>query len=253
MTSNNYSLNRMTLSEQVADKLESMILEDTTQFKGKLPSEQVLAVTFSVSRTVIREALVILRAKGLIVKSNGSCSKVTSNPSENLDEVLQRVIRLRNIQPIEIYEMRQALEVLAIRLAASRRTKDDILQLRKLVNDIEAVKDDMPQRTERDLAFHMKIIEVSGNTLLLMLAGTIFVLLKPLILDALNLVGTSTDALALHTKLVDAIERGDEDDAQDQILKHLALSMRNFELSLQKSNYRKNKKTNGKGKKTPQS
>ena len=54
-----------------------------------------------------------------------------------------------------------------------------------------------------------------------------------LILNALNLVGTSTDALALHTKLVDAIERGDEDDAQDQILKHLALSMRNFEYSLQ--------------------
>ena len=54
-----------------------------------------------------------------------------------------------------------------------------------------------------------------------------------LILNALNLVGTSTDALALHTKLVDAIEKGDEDDAQDQILKHLALSMRNFEYSLQ--------------------
>ena len=81
--------------------------------------------------------------------------------------------------------------------------------------------------------FGWEVIEVSGNTLLLMLAGTIFVLLKPLILNALNLVGTSTDALALHTKLVDAIERGDEDDAQDQILKHLALSMRNFEYSLQ--------------------
>ena len=233
MASQTYALNRMTLPEQVAEKLESMILEDTTKFKGKLPSEQVLAVTFSVSRTVIREALVILRAKGLVVKANGTRSKIASNPGGNLEEVLQRVVRLRNIQPLEIYETRLALEGLAIRLAASRRRKEDILQLRQLVDEIEAVKNDMARRTERDIAFHMKIVEVSGNTLLLMLAGTIFVLLKPLILNALNLVGTSTDALALHTKLVDAIERGDEDDAQDQILKHLALSMRNFEYSLQ--------------------
>ena len=91
MNQNAFTLNRLTLAEQVAEKIEMMILSDDTKLAGKLPSEQALAVSFSVSRTVIREALVILRAKGLIVKSNGVSSRVCNRPAVNLENTLKNV------------------------------------------------------------------------------------------------------------------------------------------------------------------
>ena len=62
----NYHISKEVLCDQVADRLEQMILSDKTQVGQKLPSEQALATGFGVSRPVIREALAILRARGLV-------------------------------------------------------------------------------------------------------------------------------------------------------------------------------------------
>ncbi len=58
------------LTSQVADQITNMILSGTLQPGDRLPTEREFCVTFDVSRTVIREAISIVKAKGLI-ESNG--------------------------------------------------------------------------------------------------------------------------------------------------------------------------------------
>ena len=67
----NTEIKRVTMYEQIADRLEEMILSDHISATDKLPSEQALATSFGVSRPVIREALMLLNARGLISQKNG--------------------------------------------------------------------------------------------------------------------------------------------------------------------------------------
>lgn len=53
----NYSVQRVNLYESIADNLEQMILNDSSQIGQRLPSEQTLAENFGVSRNVVRESL----------------------------------------------------------------------------------------------------------------------------------------------------------------------------------------------------
>ena len=210
MNQNTFALNRLTLAEQVAEKIEMMILSDAPKLAGKLPSEQALAVSFSVSRTVIREALVILRAKGLIVKSNGASSRVCSRPAVNLENTLKWVIRLQDIKPQEVYEVRTALETLAVYLAAGKHTAEDIACLENLVSEMEDSTSDAIRRADADLKFHQKIASMSGNMLLITLSDSLFTLLHPMICEALEKVGTNKDAIVMHNRIIDAIRNNDQ-------------------------------------------
>lgn len=230
MNQNTFALNRLTLAEQVAEKIEMMILSDAPKLAGKLPSEQALAVSFSVSRTVIREALVILRAKGLIVKSNGASSRVCSRPAVNLENTLKWVIRLQDIKPQEVYEVRTALETLAVYLAAGKHTAEDIACLENLVSEMEDSTSDAIRRADADLKFHQKIASMSGNMLLITLSDSLFTLLHPMICEALEKVGTNKDAIVMHNRIIDAIRNNDPDDAVEQMRIHLALFVRNHSI-----------------------
>ena len=224
-----FVLNRMTLPEQVAQKIESMILIDEPSLAGKLPSEQSLALSFSVSRSVIREALVILRAKGLIEKTNGTTAKVCRQPSVNLENTLKLMVRLQNIPPKDICEVRLALETLAVSLAAGRCTPEDIACLEEMADAVEKEKDDFTRRTELELEFHRKIAALSGNTLLATLADALFSQLTPMIREVLDKIGVTTDAGVLHRNIVRALRDANADEAAEQMRIHMALFIRNFE------------------------
>ena len=230
VTTDNFSLNRQTLPEQVAQKIESMILADVDKFAGKLPSEQSLATAFSVSRTVIREALVILRAKGLIIKTNGTNARINTRPDISLENTLKLMLRLKTTSPQEIYEVRCALETAAVTLAACRHNECDFAALEEVVDKLEQVHDDFKLRAELDMAFHRMIINMSGNAQLVAIADPLFELLKPLVQEVLACVGMTTDAVEMHRRVISAVKAGNADEAADQMRIHLALFVRNMEL-----------------------
>jgi DNA-binding FadR family transcriptional regulator len=210
-----------------AEKIEMMILSDDPKLAGKLPSEQALAVSFSVSRTVIREALVILRAKGLIVKSNGVSSQIRKQPAINLENTFKWIIHLQNVNPQEIYEVRVALEAMAIYLAAEKHTEEDLACLEELVQEMEQNNHDLEARTKADLKFHQKIVSMSGNSLLIPISDSLFTLLHDIVYDTLKKIGPSEDSTVMHNRIIEAIRNGDPDTAVEQMRIHLALFIRN--------------------------
>ena len=94
LTDEKFTVVKTNLYEQIADYLEDMILNNKTmQEEKKLPSEQALAVTFGVSRNVVREALKLLKERGLIELRNGTGAYITKPEASNISDVVSRIDR----------------------------------------------------------------------------------------------------------------------------------------------------------------
>lgn len=219
----------------IADRLEEMILNDSSQIDQRLPSEQALAVSFGVSRPVIREALKLLKERGLINQRQGGRTVICEPNSEQLTNSVNRIVRLKNVDAIKIFEIRIALELLSANTAAQNATADDINTLRQIVYETRAAEQsgNMMLRTQCDLKFHRCVAEIGGNPLLCIFLESIEDILNEMIRTSLCDMQTSEDGVKYHERLIHAIEIKDPQKAKTIMREHLTLSMRNYEFSLQ--------------------
>lgn len=224
-----FDIKKTKLCEVIADKLEAMILSDSSKVEQKLPSEQSLASGFGVSRPIIREALVLLKARGLITPKNGEGSFISNPTIENLTQTINRMVHMQNISPLNIFSIRITLERMAIRLAAEVVTKSDLDTLTGINNRMNENINDINKRAELDVFFHAQIAEMSGNALLAIFINSLATLLLPIIKKSLLAPGASEDGIQFHTKIIEVLGTHDSDNAADIIRNHLTLSMRNYE------------------------
>lgn len=215
----------------MADRIEKMILSDKTQVGQKLPSEQALATGFGVSRPVIREALAILRARGLVSIQSGGGSRIVIPEPIYLSDVVNRMTMLNHISPQEVYEVRVWLEAKAARLAAANATPEQIEELGALNRSMENSKDDVKLRSERDLAFHQMLVELSGNQLLSVFVQSMNGILQKMLENILRLPKTHEDGVAYHDRIIETLRTGDKDKSEAIVRDHLMMSMRNYEFS----------------------
>lgn len=154
MASNVSNLAGQTLSDQVLETLQSAIVEGTLEPGQKL-REPDLARLCGTSRGPLREALRRLEARRLVV--------TTPNTGA-------RVISLSSAQLIELYEVREALEGMTCRLAASAMRDADFDALAALLDRHEQTLERHAGRAyfrqEGDLDFHYRIAEGCGNAML---------------------------------------------------------------------------------------
>lgn len=228
-----YSLKveRKALYEIIADKLEDVILNDPSTISQKMPSENHLSDLFGASRPVIREALKILKDRGLIVSHQGASSVITEYDPEKFIKSVNRIICTKNVSSDQIYQVRCALEMLSVRLAAENPDPDGVQMLRKLNAEIAAcrVPEEIEKRSGLDMDFHMAIAAMSGNPLLIYMTETLSTLLTPLF-DSVLLENSSSDsAVPMHERIIDAVAEGDADRACDQMRAHIMLSIRGIE------------------------
>jgi DNA-binding GntR family transcriptional regulator len=143
------AFDNLTLWERVYRHLRQQILEDRLP-PGTELSEVALSRELAVSRGPIREAIGRLAAEGL----------VTVRP--------RRGAEVRSLTPAELidsYQVREALEVLAVRLAVPRITSSDLARLDELVEAMAefARKDEVADFFAANVAFHELLCELSGN------------------------------------------------------------------------------------------
>ena len=228
-----FNVKHPNLYEVIAEKLETMILSDSSQLKQKLPSEQSLAASFGVSRPVIREALMLLKARGLIIQRNGEGSFISNPDPQELTNTLNRMVLLNNIDTNSVFEIRVALEIMAARLVAERASHEEINVL-SLINDkMEKFKHEQKKRVELDIQFHTKLAELSGNPLLGNFVRSMSSLLVVMLTKAITVTGTNDDGINYHRKIIEALRTGDPEKAEDTIRGHLVASMRNYEVANQ--------------------
>jgi GntR family transcriptional repressor for pyruvate dehydrogenase complex len=113
-----------TLANRVAHEIEELIVGGKLPPGQRMLSERELGERFGVSRTVIREAVRALAAKGLLEVRTGDGTYVQSFSSTNAAEALSRLLRLSGARDLgsvrSVYEVRRPLEVAIAGLAAER-------------------------------------------------------------------------------------------------------------------------------------
>lgn len=187
------------LAERVYRLVKQRILSGEMT-PGSVLSENLLAKEFGVSRTPAREALHRLSLESLVESVPKRGTFVSPLPSVGY-------VR-------QLYELREAVAGMSARLAARRATADDIAELRKLVDEMEA-SDSLERSGELADRFIVRIDELSGNTLIASANRNLLDQIHRLRQTVMRSDGSYfAAALERRRQLVDALERGDGDAAE---------------------------------------
>ena len=114
-----------TIADKIAQQIEENILDGGLNKGDKLPSERDLAEQFEVSRPSIREAINKLQAKGIIEKIPGGGSYICETLGSSFTDPLLEILAKNQDAPLDMLEMRYAIEGLSAYLAALRATQED--------------------------------------------------------------------------------------------------------------------------------
>lgn len=220
----NSGIQHQNLYEQIADSLEEMILNEGADFK-RLPSEYDLVEKYNVSRSVIREALKVLKERGLVSVRVGDGSYVTIPKSETISRVVGRVTRFNGISDEKITEVRSILESSSAADAALYAAGEDIVELEQIVKQMEYYREDVENRVERDCAFHLAVARISHNELLVFMIESIMELLKGYIKERLErFSGGHEDGIIWHRKIIGAIKDHNSKLAKKYMRQHIEAS-----------------------------
>lgn len=227
LTGQDFAVSRVSLYEQIADRLEDFIITHGFREQEKLPSEQTLADEFSVSRNVIREALKLLKERGLVDSRNGTGSYITKPEAANLSDVISRMVALDNISSESIYEVRRILEVAACKSAARIVTPMQLYEMEQLLERMKDRSLSVHERRETDFAFHEAIAKAAGNPLLVILIQAMKNIFVEMMEKGIFLDGGIDDAIMRHDNILSALKDHDPVMAEDAMYDHLDFSLRN--------------------------
>lgn len=217
------------LSDRVAEMMLETILERHLQPGDPLPSERELGDQFGVSRTVIREAVRSLSAKGIVSSLPGRGLVVAAMDPEDVSSSMN--LYLRGQQPLpydHVHEVRNALEVDAAGLAAERATDEDIAILRGLHEKMGRAFDDIEAASASDVAFHRAIAESTDNELFLIMLDSIGDVLLEIRRATLGLPNDAQQGHEEHAVILEAIAAHDRDAARAAMRKHLASALESW-------------------------
>lgn len=147
-----------------ADQAYSGIVEYITaqhlSVGDRLPSETRLAEIFDISRAIVREALVRLAADGITVPRRGAGSYVKNKPSDRLIAYA----KTGNLSAtLGTYEVRFVLEAEGARLAAARRSVQDMLDIERALRSLLAALSSGMAAHVEDMDLHRRIILATAN------------------------------------------------------------------------------------------
>jgi DNA-binding GntR family transcriptional regulator len=208
-------LENLTLWQRVYDFLREEILSERLQ-PGTELQEVALSEELGVSRGPLREAIGRLAAEGL----------VTVRPRRGA------VVRsLSKDEFLELYQVREALEMMAVRLAVPRLAAPEIEELEALIATMgdHAEKDEVAEFFEANMAFHARIVEASGNATLQELYGQLVGRMGRYRMRSLTLRGNLQRSVAEHGAILRAAKRGDIDRAAHLMSEHIRVPQRRLQ------------------------
>ena len=160
---NKTGVKRLPLSKQVADELERMIKEGEYAVGDRIPTEPVLMEMFQVSRNTLREAIHALTSAGMLEVKQGDGTYVRSNSRFNANMHMEYA----KVSLEDITEARDAMEVTIARLAARRRTDEDVEGILEALKRRQGLTELSKENTHADVEFHIAIAQASHNKVLL--------------------------------------------------------------------------------------
>ena len=212
------------LSERVAKQLEDLILRGVLKTAQRLPAERELAEMFGVSRTVIREALHNLSARGLMDIRIGGGAFVRGPSTDSVVKSLSLLLRSRSdgIAIDNLHEVRRVLEVEIAGRAAQRASEEDVTDLEDVLRRMEEKACDLEACVSLDVEFHQALAVAAHNPLYIILLDSIGDLLLEVRRMAFQDPATAPKALQHHRSVLAAVRSGEPEQARQAMTAHMA-------------------------------
>lgn len=199
-----------------------------------MPPERELCERLEVSRTVVREALNLLEARGLISIEHGRGAVVSGGDTGAVREALGIILRVRPKALWELLEMRKVLEVEIAGLAAERAGEEEVEAMRVQLERMAAAIDAPEGYVDADVEFHTLLARGARNGVLLtMLDPVVDLLLRASRrVSATRRPGSALRALGEHEEILRRVEAGDAEGARREMRAHLANTVEDIEADL---------------------
>jgi DNA-binding FadR family transcriptional regulator len=185
---------------------------------ASLPRDAELTAMFDVSRTVLRESVKTLSAKGLLNSKAGVGTRVRERSAWNMFDPdvlgwhLEAGIDKRFLR--DLADIRLAVEPRAAALAAERRPDESIARLRESVSRMRSFGSDTLEFADADLRLHLDVATVSGNPFMRSIGAVIEAALRASFrLSAPTEEKEREVTLATHEQIVEAIAARDPEAA----------------------------------------
>jgi GntR family transcriptional regulator, transcriptional repressor for pyruvate dehydrogenase complex len=223
-------------------RLEELVV-DQLRPGMQLPSEATLADDIGVSRLTLREALKVLAGRGLVDQGRGRKTTVRHPDSSLFSSQLSIAMRREPRAVLELYEIRQALEVLSAARAARNRSSAAMAAIEGALmklDDAAAALDDTHLSVERyndaDFGFHAALALASDNGMLASILESLSDALHQsmsLSFDGfLSAGGNIQDAVASHREIFELVRDGNARGAEVAMRHHLQAAERDLRFAL---------------------
>ncbi|MGB5243770.1 MAG: FadR/GntR family transcriptional regulator [Lutimonas sp.] len=196
------------VQNSIIANIRDLINQKNLEPGDKLPSERMLSERFGVSRNNIREAIQKLEFYGLLKSIPQSGTFVANIGIIALNGMIDEILRLEDPDFRSLVETRILLELKTVRLAAMRRSENQLRAIKKALDDYSDKVLQGKDAMQEDLLFHLKIAEASGNSTL----NTLMLMITPEIITNFEKHHVCDKKLAVraieeHTNIYDAIEK----------------------------------------------
>ncbi|NYD44869.1 DNA-binding FadR family transcriptional regulator [Actinomadura luteofluorescens] len=205
------------LFDHVVARLRQQITSGAWPVGSRIPTEPELVRQLGVARNTIREAVRALAHNGLLDVRHGSGTYVIA--TSELAGVMQR--RFAAADQGDVIAVRAALEVSAARMAAQRRTEEDLLRLDEMLDRRERAwaSGNRDAFVDADAAFHRAVVSASHNEVLVELYADLGQVIRQSLHEHFS-AGLQPDGYMDHARLLEAIRSSAADTAAAEAASH---------------------------------
>jgi GntR family transcriptional repressor for pyruvate dehydrogenase complex len=214
-------LAKTSVSLQAAEAIQALIIAGELTAGDPLPPERDLAAMLGISRPSVREATKVLAAMNLVEPRHGGGTYVTSLEPRLLIQPIRFLLKVEPGTFLDLFEVREVLEVGAAGIAAPKMTERLLAELRHVAKESGTQLADPTRFLELDFQLHTKVIEATENVVYLGLYESITDLLIESRRQTVGFQDVRRRAHEDHLAIVTALERRDGKAAADAMRDHL--------------------------------
>lgn len=221
---------RVKLRDRVVAQLVEIIASRDLTDGTRLPSERELVSRLGVSRTVVREALNLLEARGLLRVEHGRGAIIRSDTAHVVRDSLLTMLRVNAATLWDLHEIRKILEVEIAGLAAQRARQADLQKMRFAIERMRARIGFPEGYIDADVEFHNHLARATGNQVFLLMIEPIGQLLRASRQVSASRPGSARRALREHEAILRAVSQGDARRARKAMHAHLVATARDLQV-----------------------
>nr|WP_321247319.1 FadR/GntR family transcriptional regulator [uncultured Psychroserpens sp.] len=214
----------LNVQNTIISKIGDLINQKNLEPGDKLPSERMLSEKFGVTRSNVREAIQKLEFYGLLNSIPQSGTFVANIGVIAMNGMIEDILRLEDPDFKSLVETRILLELKTVRLAAIRRTEEDLEKLKEALDAYTKKVLDGEDAVQEDLLFHLAIAKASGNSTM----NTFMLIITPEIITNFEKYHVCDKGLAQrgiieHEEIFDAIKRQKPQLAKAKMKEHFSV------------------------------